>query len=109
MPARYQGGSEVQHRALPVAQALSPKLSGWEGELSLVTAGGLAGFALYSVFVVLPHWMLTIPCTILLGLAFYLIHNPIVGGVSYLSARWIGSDFVTLVLSIAASVAGAAV
>lgn len=46
------------------------------GERGLVTAGGLAGFALYSVFVVLPHWMLTIPCTILLGLAFYLIHNP---------------------------------
>ena len=41
--------------------------------------------------------------------SLYLIHNPIVGGVSYLSARLIGSDFVTLVLSIAASVAGAAV
>ena len=40
--------------------------------------------------------------------SLYLIHNPIVGGVSYLSARLIGSDFVTLVLSIAASVAGAA-
>ena len=41
--------------------------------------------------------------------SLYLIHNPIVGGVSYLSARLIGSDLVTLVLSIAASVAGAAV
>ena len=34
--------------------------------------------------------------------------QPIVGGVSYLSPRLIGSHFVTLVLSIAASVAGAA-
>lgn len=41
--------------------------------------------------------------------SLYLIHNPIVGAVSYVSARLIGSDFVTLVLSVAASVAGAAV
>ncbi len=40
--------------------------------------------------------------------SLYLIHNPIVGGVSFLSARWIGSDLVTLILSVAASIAGAA-
>jgi peptidoglycan/LPS O-acetylase OafA/YrhL len=40
--------------------------------------------------------------------SLYLIHNPIVGGVSFLSARWIGSDLVTLVLSVAASIAAAA-
>ena len=40
--------------------------------------------------------------------SLYLIHNPIVGGVSFLSARWIGSDLVTLLLSVAASIAAAA-
>jgi predicted MFS family arabinose efflux permease len=47
------------------------------GERGLVTAGGLMGLLLYSVFAILPHWALTIPCTVLLGLAFYLIHNTI--------------------------------
>jgi peptidoglycan/LPS O-acetylase OafA/YrhL len=41
--------------------------------------------------------------------SLYLIHNPIVGAVSFLSARWIGSDIVTLALSIAASIGAAAV
>ena len=41
--------------------------------------------------------------------SLYLIHNPIVGGVSFLSARWIGSDFLTLLLSVAASIAAAVV
>ncbi len=40
--------------------------------------------------------------------SLYLIHNPIVGGVSFLTARWIGSDLVTLILSVAASIAAAA-
>ena len=40
--------------------------------------------------------------------SLYLIHNPIVGGVSFLTARWIGSDLVTLVLSVAASILAAA-
>jgi peptidoglycan/LPS O-acetylase OafA/YrhL len=40
--------------------------------------------------------------------SLYLIHNPIVGAVSFLSARWIGSDFVTLALSVAASIGAAA-
>jgi predicted MFS family arabinose efflux permease len=47
------------------------------GERGLVSAGGLIGFVLYSVIAFVPHWAFTIPCTILLGLAFYLIHNTI--------------------------------
>ncbi len=47
------------------------------GERGLVSAGGLIGFTLFSLFVVLPHWALAIPCTVLLGLAFYLIHNTV--------------------------------
>jgi peptidoglycan/LPS O-acetylase OafA/YrhL len=37
--------------------------------------------------------------------SLYLIHNPIVGAVSFLTAGWIGSDLVTLVVSVAASIA----
>lgn len=47
------------------------------GERGLVTAGGLMGLLFYGVFAVLPHWAVAIPCTVLLGLAFYLIHNTI--------------------------------
>ncbi len=47
------------------------------GERGLVTAGGLLGFVLYALFAALPHWALTLPATVLLGLAFYLIHNTI--------------------------------
>ena len=47
------------------------------GERGLVTAGGALGCLVYVLFVVLPHWALTIPATILLGLAFYLIHNTV--------------------------------
>lgn len=35
------------------------------------------GLLLYSAAVLLPHWAFAIPCTVLLGLAFYLIHNTI--------------------------------
>jgi predicted MFS family arabinose efflux permease len=56
-----------------VARALIRAL----GERGLVTAGGLLGFLLYALLPALPHWALTIPATILLGLAFYLIHNTI--------------------------------
>jgi predicted MFS family arabinose efflux permease len=47
------------------------------GERGLVSAGGLMGLLLYSAAVLLPHWAFAIPCTVLLGLAFYLIHNTI--------------------------------
>jgi YNFM family putative membrane transporter len=47
------------------------------GERGLMAAGGAMGFALYALFVLLPHWAYAIPCTIALGLAFYLIHNTI--------------------------------
>jgi predicted MFS family arabinose efflux permease len=47
------------------------------GERGLVTAGGLLGLACYVAFTLLPHWSLAVPCTLLLGLAFYLVHNTI--------------------------------
>ena len=47
------------------------------GERGLVTAGGMIGFLLYGAFLLLPHWTFAVPGTILLGLGFYLIHNPV--------------------------------
>jgi predicted MFS family arabinose efflux permease len=47
------------------------------GERGLVLSGGLLGAILYAILVVAPHWGYTIPCTVILGLAFYLIHNSI--------------------------------
>jgi peptidoglycan/LPS O-acetylase OafA/YrhL len=41
--------------------------------------------------------------------SLYLIHNPVVGAVSYLSSRWIGSDLITLLLSVTASIVVACV
>ena len=37
--------------------------------------------------------------------SLYLVHNPVVGAISYLSARWIASDVATLTLSLVASIA----
>ena len=47
------------------------------GERGLVTAGGTLGCALFILVVRVPHWAYAIPCTIGLGLAFYLIHNTV--------------------------------
>jgi predicted MFS family arabinose efflux permease len=47
------------------------------GERGLVIAGGALGFVVYAAFVFLPHWAWTIAATVLLGLAFYLIHNTV--------------------------------
>ena len=63
------GGLLYSSIARPLIRAL--------GERGLVTAGGVLGFVLYALVAIVPHWALTLPLTILLGLAFYLIHNTI--------------------------------
>ena len=47
------------------------------GERGLVTTGGVLGFLFFAFMVTMTHWAFAIPCTIVLGLAFYLIHNTI--------------------------------
>jgi predicted MFS family arabinose efflux permease len=47
------------------------------GERGLVAAGGVLGFAFFSLFVLMTDWSFAIACTIVLGIAFYLIHNTI--------------------------------
>jgi YNFM family putative membrane transporter len=43
----------------------------------IVVAGGLLGLGLYMAIVLAPDWRYAVPCTIGLGLAFYLVHNTI--------------------------------
>ncbi len=47
------------------------------GERGLVAAGGVLGGAMFVIVVLVPYLALTVPCTIGLGLAFYLLHNTI--------------------------------
>ena len=47
------------------------------GERGLVVAGGLAGAAFFALFVLLGDWKIAAPLTIVLGIAFYLIHNTV--------------------------------
>ncbi len=47
------------------------------GERALVVAGGTLGAILFALVVMAPHWAFALPCTIGLGVAFYLIHNTI--------------------------------
>ena len=47
------------------------------GERGLVLAGGALGCLLFVAVAVAPHWAYTIPCTLGLGLAFYMIHNTV--------------------------------
>jgi len=47
------------------------------GERGLVLVGGLLGFLFFLAVAVAPHWAYTVPCTIGLGLAFYMIHNTV--------------------------------
>ena len=47
------------------------------GERGLVLAGGLAGALFFTLFVVLGEWKIAAPLTIVLGIAFYLIHNTV--------------------------------
>jgi YNFM family putative membrane transporter len=47
------------------------------GERGMVLAGGAMGAALFVAVVLAPGFAWTIPCTIGLGFAFYLIHNTV--------------------------------
>ena len=47
------------------------------GERGLVTVGGLLGSVFFALLVAITDWAFAIPCTIVLGVAFYLIHNTI--------------------------------
>ncbi|HEY6820412.1 MAG TPA: MFS transporter [Burkholderiales bacterium] len=47
------------------------------GERKLVTAGGLLGGLCFAALAFAPHWAYAIPCTIGLGVAFYLLHNTV--------------------------------
>jgi predicted MFS family arabinose efflux permease len=47
------------------------------GERGMVLAGGVLGAALFAAVVVAPELYWTVPCSIGLGLAFYLIHNTV--------------------------------
>jgi len=47
------------------------------GERKLVTAGGLLGGVCFVALAFAPHWAYAIPCTIGLGVAFYLLHNTV--------------------------------
>jgi predicted MFS family arabinose efflux permease len=47
------------------------------GERGMVSAGGLLGAALFIAVLIMPDLAWTLPCTVGLGLAFYLIHNTI--------------------------------
>jgi predicted MFS family arabinose efflux permease len=47
------------------------------GERALVVAGGVLGAILFALVIMAPHWALALPCTIGLGVAFYLLHNTI--------------------------------
>jgi MFS transporter, YNFM family, putative membrane transport protein len=47
------------------------------GERKLVTAGGVLGGVCFAALAFAPHWAYAIPCTIGLGVAFYLLHNTV--------------------------------
>lgn len=47
------------------------------GERGVVVAGGLGGAACFALFVGVPAWTIAAPLTIVLGVAFYLIHNTV--------------------------------
>jgi predicted MFS family arabinose efflux permease len=63
------GGLAYSSAARPLIRAL--------GERGLVAAGGVLGGAMFIAVVLVPYLALTVPCTIGLGLAFYLLHNTI--------------------------------
>lgn len=47
------------------------------GERGMVLAGGALAFAMFAAIAAAPHWAYAIPCTVALGIAFYLIHNTV--------------------------------
>jgi MFS transporter, YNFM family, putative membrane transport protein len=63
------GGLAYSASARPVIRLL--------GERGLVLAGGVLCAAMYAAFLIAPHPGITFACTVLLGLAFYLLHNTI--------------------------------
>lgn len=46
-------------------------------ERGLVLAGGVLGAVAFGIILASPHWAYTVPCTIGLGIAFYLMHNTV--------------------------------
>jgi MFS transporter, YNFM family, putative membrane transport protein len=46
-------------------------------ERSFVAAGGALGLLAFGLILLSPDWIYTIPCTICLGIAFYLLHNTV--------------------------------
>jgi predicted MFS family arabinose efflux permease len=56
---------------------LARRLIGLLGERGLLACGGIAGAALFIAIALAPGWVWTIPCTIGLGLAFYMVHNTV--------------------------------
>ena len=57
--------------------AMVPWLLRVLGERGLVVAGGVLGFIALAAIVLSADWMYTVPCTISLGIAFYLVHNTV--------------------------------
>lgn len=45
------------------------------GDRGLVWVGGALGGVAFIAFPLVPHWAYTVPCTIGLGVAFYMMHN----------------------------------
>ena len=61
------------------------------GEHGMVLAGGLTGAVLFIAVVLVPQLPYTVPCTIGLGFAFYLIHNTIQAKATEVSPQARGS------------------
>ncbi|HYR35065.1 MAG TPA: MFS transporter [Burkholderiales bacterium] len=57
--------------------AMVPWLLRSLGERGLVVAGGILGFIALLAIVLSDDWLYTVPCTISLGIAFYLVHNTV--------------------------------
>ena len=57
--------------------AMVPWLLRGLGERGLVVAGGVLGFIALTAIVLSDDWIYTVPCTISLGIAFYLVHNTV--------------------------------
>jgi predicted MFS family arabinose efflux permease len=57
--------------------AMVPWLLRRLGERGLVVAGGVLGFVALMAIVLSDNWIYTVPCTISLGIAFYLVHNTV--------------------------------
>jgi predicted MFS family arabinose efflux permease len=57
--------------------AMVPWLLRSLGERGLVVAGGALGFVAFAAIVLSDDWLYAVPCTISLGIAFYLIHNTV--------------------------------